>query len=87
MHNLDDPESFGFSKNQVTPFNILTPDGETLYAWHILPLDTYARHEKRIREDDREIGPVKDFTQTTAYELLTSQDPEPARAVIWCTLA
>ena len=81
--NLNDGEAFGFAKNQVTPFNIHTPDGETLYAWHVLPLDIYARHEDTLRGERRPDGPVSDFTQTTAFRLLT-QDPT-ARVVVNCT--
>ena len=36
--DLNVPEQWGFMKNQVTPFSLSTPDGETLHAWHILPL-------------------------------------------------
>ncbi|KAI7522867.1 hypothetical protein KC331_g19013, partial [Hortaea werneckii] len=81
--NLSDPEQFGFSKNQVTPFNLPKPDGETLYAWHILPLDVYTRNEKSIQNEvRRRDGPVDDFTQTKPFHLLTANDPEPARVII-----
>ncbi|KAI7200628.1 hypothetical protein KC318_g4331 [Hortaea werneckii] len=81
--NLSDPEQFGFSKNQVTPFTLPTPDGETLYAWHILPLDVYTRNEKSIRDEvRRRDGPVDDFPQTKPFHLLTANDPEPARVII-----
>lgn len=45
---MDKPESFGFAKHQITPFNISTPDGETLYAWHVLPLNVYAKHRESL---------------------------------------
>ncbi|GAB7338300.1 hypothetical protein MBLNU457_4616t1 [Dothideomycetes sp. NU457] len=48
FHNVSRPEQFGFAKNQVTPFNISTPDGETLFAWHVLPLDIYALHQETL---------------------------------------
>nr|POE77680.1 isoform 2 of protein abhd12b [Quercus suber] len=70
---------FGFSKNQVTPFNLHTPDGETLYAWHVLPLDAYARHERSLREQERPHAPVEDFTNTSAFSILTGDDPTPAK--------
>lgn len=80
LQDVHDGEVFGFSKNQVTPFNLRTPDGETLYAWHVLPLDQYALHEKAIRNELRpQNGPVEDFTSTTAFQLLKSDD---ARVVI-----
>ncbi|KAJ9643952.1 hypothetical protein H2199_003818 [Coniosporium tulheliwenetii] len=72
-HDVSVPESFGFAKNQVTPFNITTPDGETLYSWHILPLSVYAKHEAEVLSQPS--GPVSDFKHTTAFKLLTS-DPE-----------
>ncbi|RMY51761.1 hypothetical protein D0863_14483 [Hortaea werneckii] len=81
--NLSDPEQFGFSKNQVTPFNLPTPDGETLYAWHILPLDVYTRNERSIQEEiRRRDGPVDDFTKTKPFHLLMTNDPHPARVII-----
>ncbi|EON62560.1 hypothetical protein W97_01784 [Coniosporium apollinis CBS 100218] len=72
-HDVSIPESFGFAKNQVTPFNITTPDGETLYSWHVLPLSVYAKHEAEIL--NQPAGPVSDFKQSTAFKLLTS-DPQ-----------
>ncbi|GAB1726036.1 hypothetical protein NU195Hw_g5467t1 [Hortaea werneckii] len=81
--NLSDPEQFGFSKNQVTPFSLPTPDGETLYAWHILPLDLYTRNEKSIQDEvRRRDAPVDDFTKTKPFHLLTTNDPQPARVII-----
>ncbi|KXT11486.1 hypothetical protein AC579_2410 [Pseudocercospora musae] len=75
LQDVHDGEVFGFSKNQVTPFNLRTPDGETLYAWHVLPLDQYALHEKAVRHEHRpQKGPVEDFTSTTAFQLLKSRD-------------
>lgn len=44
----NNPEQFGFLKNQVQPFKVPTPDGETLYGWHILPLALYTKHEKAL---------------------------------------
>jgi len=67
----------------VTPFTITTPDGETLYAWHVLPLDTYIRNAKALIETERPAGPVEDFTKTLPFELLSSTST-PARVVINC---
>ncbi|SMY23716.1 unnamed protein product [Zymoseptoria tritici ST99CH_1A5] len=73
--DIHDGEAFGFAKHQVTPFNIVTPDGVTLFGWHILPVNLYARHEAQIRTEERPAGqPVEDFTKTTAYELLTAEN-------------
>lgn len=68
-------------ENQVTAFNVTTHDGEVLYAWHVLPLDVYEKHEA-----DLSLGasgsPDGDLTQTKAFQLLKS-DPK-ARLVINC---
>ncbi|RQM08833.1 hypothetical protein DH86_00002974 [Scytalidium sp. 3C] len=74
------PEQFGFAKNQVTPFNITTPDHETIYAWHILPLGLYAQHEYELLQEPS--GCVEDITRTKAFELLKN-DPE-SRLIISC---
>lgn len=82
-HNINSAEHFGFCKNQVTPLNIRTLDGETLYAWHVLPVDVYTRNEQKLRLEDRPDAPVNDFAVTTPFKLLT-KDPK-ARVVINCT--
>lgn len=74
---------YGFAKHQVTPFHLPTRDGEILYAWHILPLDQYVRHEAAILQEARPPNAVvPDLTQTTAFKLLTSNHPSPARVVV-----
>ncbi|KAI9749671.1 MAG: hypothetical protein M4579_006784 [Chaenotheca gracillima] len=78
--DLNKPEQFGFSKNQISPFNINTPDDETLYAWLILPIGLYAKHEDTLLAEPT--GLASDITKTTAFDLLTS-DPE-SRLVINC---
>ena len=35
---------FTTKENQVTPFTLKTSDGESIYAWHILPLKLYGEH-------------------------------------------
>ncbi|KAK5126755.1 hypothetical protein LTR85_009689 [Meristemomyces frigidus] len=80
--NLNKPEAFGFAERQVTPFNLQTPDGETLYGWHILPVDVYARNEKALLDEERPEGPAEDFTATSAFRLLTAAEPEPAKLVV-----
>lgn len=71
--DLNVPEQWGFLHNQVTPFALDTPDGETLHAWHILPLGLYRRHEERILEEPSGLAP--NFQQRLAFELLRD-DPE-----------
>ncbi|KAK4547159.1 hypothetical protein LTR36_001380 [Oleoguttula mirabilis] len=80
--DLNKPEAFGFAERQVTPFSLQTPDGETLYAWHILPVDVYARNERALRDEERPDGPAEDFTATSAFRLLTADEPEPAKVVV-----
>ncbi|OQO12744.1 hypothetical protein B0A48_02208 [Cryoendolithus antarcticus] len=81
-HDLNDAEQFGFAKNQVTPFNIATPDGQMLYAWHVLPIDAYARNEKTLRELHRPSGIAEDVTEGLPFQLLSSKQ-HPARVVVY----
>ncbi|KAF2716438.1 alpha/beta-hydrolase [Polychaeton citri CBS 116435] len=67
-HDLDDHQQFGFAPGQVRPFSIVTSDGETLYAWHILPLDVYVKNEKLLRSENRSII---DYQHSLAFKLLT----------------
>lgn len=68
------------AENQITPFNFTTPDDETLYAWHVMPLGLYAKHEEEMLQQPS--GLVEDITKAKAFDLLTS-DPE-ARLIISC---
>lgn len=75
--NLDVPEVFGFLHNQVTPFSI--PSGaETLYAWHILPVGLYRKHEQALLAE--EAGHVSNITERLGFRLLR-EDPD-ARLII-----
>lgn len=58
----------GFLRNQVTPFQLITPDGETLHAWHVLPLETYRRNENAIR--NQPAGLRQDIKESLAFRLL-----------------
>lgn len=73
------PEQWGFLRNQVTPFHLKTPDGETLHAWHILPLGLYHEHEQELVKEPT--GNAPDVTQTLTFRLLRD-DPE-ARLVLY----
>ena len=77
--DLDVPETFGFLRSQTTPFSIQssTP-GESLYAWHILPVELYRRHESALVAEPS--GFAEDITSRFAFKLLRD-DPE-ARLVI-----
>jgi abhydrolase domain-containing protein 12 len=68
------------TENQITPFNFSTPDNELLYAWHVMPLGLYSKHEVDIIQQPS--GCAEDITKTKAFDLLAN-DPE-ARLIISC---
>ncbi|KIH87412.1 abhydrolase domain-containing protein 12 [Sporothrix brasiliensis 5110] len=76
--DLDVPETFGFLRNQVTPFSVQTIDGEQLHAWHILPVGLYRKHELSLAAEPA--GFAGDITRRLAFQLLRD-DPE-ARLVL-----
>ncbi|CAL5868989.1 uncharacterized protein PFLUO_LOCUS3217 [Penicillium psychrofluorescens] len=76
--DLNVPETFGFLKNQVTPFSINVSDGERLYAWHILPVELYRKHEQSLVEESE--GFVSDISSRISFRLL--RDDPDARLVI-----
>ena len=71
--DLNVPEQFGFLRNQVTSFEIPTPDNETLHAWHILPVGLYAKKESMLLEQSS--GIPADVTTRLSFKLL-QDDPE-----------
>ncbi|MCJ1274704.1 hypothetical protein MMC21_002502 [Puttea exsequens] len=73
FQDVNYPETWGFLHNQVTPFALQTPDGETLHAWHILPLELYRRHEEQLVEEKS--GFVADITTRLGFQILRD-DPE-----------
>lgn len=46
--NPDIPEAWGFAQGQVTPFRVRTADGESFYAWHVMPLGLWMEHEDKV---------------------------------------
>lgn len=74
--DLDVPEQFGFSHNQVTPFHIDTDDGVRLHAWHV-PIGAYRRNIDDLLSHERGV----DFTESLNFRLLRD-DPE-ARLVLY----
>jgi hypothetical protein len=72
--------SHGRTENQVTPFNFTTPDHEVIYAWHVMPLGLYAKHELEILQQPS--GCAEDITKTKAFQLL--RDDPDSRLVINC---
>ncbi|KAK7609922.1 Alpha/Beta hydrolase protein [Phyllosticta paracitricarpa] len=67
------PEAFGFLPGQVTSFSLPTSDGESLHAWHVLPLGAYRQNQDKLVAQE----PEPDL----AFKLLRD-DPE-ARLVIY----
>ncbi|KAK8050822.1 alpha/beta-hydrolase [Apiospora phragmitis] len=75
--DLNVPEQWGFLRNQVTPFHLRTPDGETLHAWHVLPLGLYQQHEARLVQEEPAASAraAPDVSQRLSFQLLRD-DPE-----------
>ncbi|KAL8650501.1 MAG: hypothetical protein Q9226_005119 [Calogaya cf. arnoldii] len=78
FRDLNIPESFGFLRNQVTPFSIKSSGGGALYAWHILPVELYRQHESKLIEEPS--GFARHIESRVAFKLL-HEDSE-ARLVI-----
>ncbi|MCJ1309896.1 hypothetical protein MMC25_003557 [Agyrium rufum] len=76
--DLNVPEIWGFPKNQVTPFEITTPDGNNLYAWHVLPIELYRKHELDLVAEPT--GFTSDIRSRVGFQLLRD-DPE-ARLIL-----
>ncbi len=68
------------AENQVHPFCFDTPDGEKLFAWHILPLSSYIANEDALIKEVTSTR--EDFATSIAFKLL-ADDPE-SRLVINC---
>jgi abhydrolase domain-containing protein 12 len=76
--DLNVPETFSFLRNQDTPFSINTSDGERLYAWHILNVELYRKHELALVAEPT--GLVSDITSRLAFQLLRD-DPEAGMVI------
>jgi len=76
--DINVPEQWGFLRNQVTPFHLETPDGETLHAWHVLPLETYRQHQTQLREEP--VGLCAKVEDRISFRLL--KDPT-AQVVVY----
>lgn len=76
FQDLNNTEQFGFIKHQVQAFTVTTPDNVTLYAWHILPLHLYSKHEKELKaQPDHGLQPYDTASQTVGLQLLLN-NPE-----------
>ena len=73
FQNLSDVEQFGFLRHQVQPFTVITPDNETIYAWHILPLHLYYEHKDDLIEQAH-FGQKTSasVTETLAFKILAN---------------
>ena len=73
FQNLSDVEQFGFLRHQVQPFTVVTPDNETIYAWHILPLHLYYEHKDDLIEQVN-FGQKSstEATDTLAFKILAN---------------
>lgn len=69
------------TENQVTPFFLNTPDGEKIFAWHVLPLGLYKAHrDELVKQED---GLKSDVLFDSENIRLLMNDPE-ARLIIHC---
>jgi len=73
FQDVNVPEQWGFLHNQVTPFRLKTPDGESLHAWHILPSGLYQQHEDQLIKEPS--GLTLDIKARTSFRLL-KDDPK-----------
>ncbi|KAB2107206.1 hypothetical protein AG0111_0g3992 [Alternaria gaisen] len=80
LHNVSNPEEFGFAKGQVQPFWLTTADQEKLFCWHVLPLDVYLENEHELCTKAVS-GEIVDELKGTVGEKLLSNDPE-SRVVV-----
>ncbi len=78
LKDLTVPESFGFMRKKVTPFFLESSDGEKLYAWHILPVELYRRHEAALQQEP--VAVVSDITSRHAFRLL--RDDPSSRLIL-----
>lgn len=68
FQDVNIPEQWGFLQNQVTPFFLTTPDGESLHAWHILPPELYRLNQEALLAEPR--GPAVDVKERVSFKLL-----------------
>jgi abhydrolase domain-containing protein 12 len=76
--DLNTPEVFGFMHNQVIPFGIRSSSGDTVYTWHILPIELYRKNEGSLLGESS--GYCLDITTRKAFMLL--RDDLEARLII-----
>ncbi|KAF2251458.1 alpha/beta-hydrolase [Trematosphaeria pertusa] len=79
FQDVNVPEQWGFLRNQVTPFQLKTSDGETLHAWHVLPLEVYRQHQKELQKEP--VGLCNNIQERLSFKLL--KDDPTAQIVIY----
>jgi pimeloyl-ACP methyl ester carboxylesterase len=73
FQNLSDVEHFGFLHHQVQPFTMTTPDDETIYAWHLLPLHLYHEHQEELTgQDNYGLKRSESVIDTVAFRILAN---------------
>ncbi|CAK7273389.1 hypothetical protein SEPCBS57363_005628 [Sporothrix epigloea] len=75
----DQPQNWGFAKNQVTSFHLPTEDGESIHAWHVLPLPVYRQHEATLQAQPT--GHCADVTASESFRIL-QHDPS-AKLIVY----
>ncbi|KAI1119870.1 Alpha/Beta hydrolase protein [Nemania abortiva] len=68
FQDINIPEQWGFLRNQVTPFFLTTPDGESLHAWHILPLELYKQNQEALLAEPG--GLALDVKERLSFKLM-----------------
>lgn len=63
--------------NQVTSFHLPTEDGESIHAWHVLPLPAYRQHQEAL-----EIQPTGHCGDVTTSESLRILKNDPTAKLI-----
>ncbi|CAK7221247.1 hypothetical protein SBRCBS47491_004463 [Sporothrix bragantina] len=75
----DQPQNWGFARNQVTSFHIPTEDGESIHAWHVLPLPVYRQHEEALQV--QQTGHCADITASESFRIL--KDDPSAKLILY----
>lgn len=79
FQDVNTPEQWGFLRNQVTPFHLKTPDGETLHAWHVLPLEVYRQNQEDLRQE--KVGLCSNIEERLSFKLL--RDDPTSQLVVY----
>lgn len=75
----DQPQHWGFARNQVTSFHLNTEDGERVHAWHILPLPIYRQNELAL--EAQPTGHCENELESESFRIL-KEDPN-AKLIVY----